>query len=74
MPVDEIRLGQHRGALGLLDIGADLRGDLGGELHQPLDALELRAELGVEHALLELGQAMLERQRQIGAVEELRVR
>ena len=70
---DEVGLGQHRGALGLLDIGADLRGDLGGQLHQPLDALELGAELGVEHHLLELGQAVLERQCQVGLVEELRI-
>ena len=59
--------------MAVLDIGADLRGDLGGELHQPLDALELRSELGVEDRLLELGQAVLERQLEVGLVEELRI-
>ena len=66
----EIGFRQHRGALGLLDIGADLGSDLGSELDQPLDPLELRSKLGVEHRFLELGQAMLERQLQVGLVEE----
>ena len=50
-----------------------LRRDLGGQLHQPLDPLELRSKLGVEHRFLELGQAVLERQLEVGLVEELRV-
>ena len=51
----EIGLGQHRGALGLLDVSADLGGDLGRELHEAFDALELATQLGVEDGLLEFG-------------------
>ena len=73
MPVTRSALASIAARLASLDIGADQRGDLGGELHDALDALELGAELGVEHGLLELGQAVLERQLQVLLVEEFRV-
>ncbi len=66
----QIRLGQHGGALGPLGVGANLRGNLGRQLDQPFDAGELGAQLGMEHRLFQLGQAMLERQRQVAIVEE----
>ncbi len=63
MPVVRSALASIAARLACSTSAPTLRGDLGGELHQPLDALELRAELGVEHRLFELGQAVLERQR-----------
>ncbi len=67
---EQISFRQMRGALGLLDVGADQRRDLG---RQPLDALDplgLRAELLVKHDLLEFRQARFELRLQVGLVEE----
>ena len=52
----QIGLAQLRRALGLLDIGADQRRDLGGEALDARDALGLGAELLVEHDLIEFRQ------------------
>ena len=58
---------------GLLDVGADQRRQLGRQSLDALDALGLRAELLVEHDLLELRQPVFQPGLQIGLVEELRV-
>ncbi len=55
----QIRLRELRRALGLLDIGADQRRDLGRQLLDARDALGLRAELLVKHDLLEFRQPRL---------------
>jgi hypothetical protein len=70
----EIGLGKQRRGLRLLDIGADQRRQLGGQSGNPFNAIGLRAELLVEHDVLELRQALFELCLQIGLVEELRIR
>ena len=69
----QIGLGQHGGALGAADIGAYQRRDFAGQLDQPFDPGELGAELGMEHHVFKLGQAMLQRGGQIALVEERRI-
>ena len=70
---EQIGLGEPRGALGLLDIGADQRRQLRRQSLNALNALGLGAELLVEHDLLELRQPVFKLQLKIGLVEELRV-
>ncbi len=54
-------------------IGADQRRDLGRQPFDPLDALALRAELLVEHDLLEFRQPVFQLRLQVGLIEELRI-
>ncbi len=51
---DEVGLGEDGGALGEVGIGADQRRDLARQHAHALHALVLRAELLVEHDLLQL--------------------
>ena len=70
----QIGLAELRRALGLGDIGADDRREMPGQRVDARDALGLRAELFVEHDLLEFRQPVFQPRLQIGLVEELRVR
>ncbi len=70
---EQVGLAQLRGALGLGDVGADDGRELGGKRHDAGDALGLRAELLVEHDLLELRQPVFQPRLQVGVVEELGV-
>ena len=67
----EIGLANLRGALGLLDIGADQRRKLGGKFFDAFDTFPLRAELFVEYDVLEFLQPVLEPRFQVRLVEEL---
>ena len=69
----QIRLSQTRGALCLLDIGADQRRDLGGQSLDTLDPLALRAQLLVKHDLLELRQPVFQLRLQVRLIEKLRI-
>ena len=70
----EVGLAQPRGALSLGDIGVDDPGDVTRQRLNPRDALGLRAELLVEHDLLEFRQPVFEPRLQVGLVEEFRIR
>ena len=69
----QIRLGEPCRPRGLLHVRTDQRRKLRREPLDALDALGLRAELLVEHDVLEFRQPVLEPRLQVGLVEELRV-
>ncbi len=71
---DQIGLGEPRGLLGLVRIGADERGELAGEAGDALDALALRAEPVVEGDGVELLRLLFERDLQVLLPEEAGVR
>ena len=70
---DEIGLGEDRGALGEVGIGADQLGDLARQHAHPLHALILRAELLVEDDLLQLRHPLFEHHLAVVIEEEFGV-